>query len=212
MTDIIHRLSSRQNDRTENSNKNVAVSCIENPVHLEGIALGFKSEDRKLRSDCIEVFTLISEKRPDLIAPFFTDIVALIRDNDNKCRWEAVHTLSYITRHVPDSIMSVLPDLTELIERDNSVIVRDYALDTVARYSNTGSEAAIESFPILVTALEMYHERHAKQIFEGFINILNHELKYCTEIKRLVEPYLTCNKKVAANLAKKIIKKIENER
>lgn len=185
MTDIIHRLSSRQNDRTENSNKNVAVSCIENPVHLEGIALGFKSEDRKLRSDCIEVFTLVSEKRPDLIARFFTDIVALISDTDNKCRWEALYIpYSYITRHVPDSIMSVLPDLTELIERDNSVIVRDYALDTVASYSNTGSELAIESFPILVTALEMYHERHAKQIFEGFINILNHELKDCTEIKR----------------------------
>ncbi|MGE5355417.1 MAG: hypothetical protein ACM3PT_04195 [Deltaproteobacteria bacterium] len=210
MDEILNRLSSRQSDRTENSNRKVATICVENPALLNAISSGFESSDRKLKSDCIEVFTMVSEKTPEEVAPFFPKISKMIFERDNKTRWEAVHTLSFITSLVPHEIKTILPDLAEMIEKDNSVIVRDYALDIVARYAGSGAKEAAESFPILVSALDIWEERHAKQVFNGFINIIKHQPALKSKIKSISEQYTECKKKLAADLAKKILKLIEN--
>ena len=62
--EILNQLSSRKGDKTENSNKIVAEKCIANPRLLAEIAGGFVETQcvASLPSDCIEVFTLVSEK------------------------------------------------------------------------------------------------------------------------------------------------------
>lgn len=207
--EILNQLSSRKGDNTEQSNKLVAEQCIQNPELLKDIIKGFSEKDKKLQSDCIEVFTMVSETHPDIIVPFAENILPLLASKENKTRWEAVHTLSYIAGKIPGIIFSVLPELQELIEKDKSIIVRDYTIDTVANYAGTGKDSSEKSFGILKSALELWGERHAKQVFRGFYNILEHQPSYQSEIKRLTEPYLDAGKKVVAAEAKKLMKKIE---
>jgi hypothetical protein len=209
--EILNQLSSVQGDKTEKSNKIVAEKCIETPDLLKDIATGFLSTNKKLQSDCIEVFTMVSENHPDLIVRLADKVLPLLKNKETKTRWEAVHTLSYIADKIPDIIFSILPDLHELIEKDKSTIVRDYSIDTVSNFAGFNKDSSEKAFGILKTALDLWEEKHAKQVFKGFNNILDNQSLYKTEIRKIVEPYLDAKKNVVIKKAKKIIKRIEKQ-
>jgi len=207
--EILNQLSSRKGDKTEIANRLVAEKCIANPKILAEIAIGLEETDKKLQSDCIEVFTIVAEVKPEFIVPYAENILPLLYSKETKTRWEAVHTLSFIADKIPDIIVSVLPALQSLVEKDKSTIVRDYAMDTVANYAKVSAETSEKSYEILKFALELWGEKHAKQVFKGFSNVLSNCSDYNAEINLLVQPYLTANKKIVATEAKKIVKRIE---
>jgi hypothetical protein len=61
----------------------------------------------------------------------------------------------------------------------------------------------------LKSALDLWGEKHAKQVFRGFNFVLDNGLDCKTEINALVQPYLSASKKVVVSEAKKIIKRTE---
>jgi len=71
---------------------------------LHSVAAGFKSKDKKVQSDCIEVFTIISVNYPELIVPFVDKVAQPIDNKEIKTRWETVHTLAFIADKTPESI------------------------------------------------------------------------------------------------------------
>jgi hypothetical protein len=146
---------------------------------------------------------------PEFVVSYADNIAPLLSSKDSKIRWEAAHTLSYIADKIPDMIVVILPALQSLIEKDHSVIVRDYAMDTVANYAKVSADASRKSYEILKFALELWGEKHAKQAFKGFNYVLDncHDCK--AEINMLVQPYLGATKKIVAAEAKKIIKRTE---
>jgi len=207
--EIIHQLSSQKGDKTEDCNKIVAEKCVANPQLINEIVAGLKDDDKKLQSDCIEVLTLVAEKMPGLVVPYFDDIIPLISSKETKTRWEAVHTLAYIAEIIPDGIFIVLPALKSLIEKDKSTIVRDYAIDTVANYAKVSAETSGNSYALLKYALELWGEKHARQVFRGFNYVVDNLPDNKAEIKILVQPYLNADKKIVATEAKKLIKRTE---
>jgi len=207
--EILNQLSSQKGDKTEIANKLVAEKCVVNPKILAEIAIGLEDKDKKLQSDCIEVFTLVSEVKPEFIVPYADNVLPLLYSKETKTRWEAVHTLSFIADKIPDIIFSVLPTLQSLAEKDKSTIVRDYAMDTVANYAKVSAETSEKSYKILKFILELWGEKHAKQVFKGFNYVLDNCSNYKKEINLLVLPYLTASKKIVATEANKIVKRIE---
>jgi hypothetical protein len=206
---ILNQLSSQKGDKTEIANRLVAEKCIANPKLLAEIAIGLKVQDKKLQSDCIEVFTFVAEVKPEFVVPFAENILPLLHSKETKARWEAVHTLSFIAEKISDTVFSVLPVLQSLVEKDKSTIVRDYAMDTIANYAKVSAETSTNAYEILKFALELWGEKHAKQVFKGFNFVLDNCPDCKVEIHKLVQPYLSANKKIVTNEAKKIIKRIE---
>ena len=209
--EILNQLSSQKGDKTEIANRLVAVKCIANPRALAEIAIGLEDKDKKLQSDCIEVFTFVSEVKPEFIVPYADNILPLLYSKESKTRWEAVHTLSFIAEKIPDIIFSILPILQSLVEKDKSTIVRDYTMDTVANYAKVSAETSENSYELLKYALELWGEKHAKQVFKGFNNVLYNCTDFKAEINLLVQPYLKASKKIVAAEAKKIIKRTEKQ-
>ena len=209
--EILNQLSSQTGDKTEDSNKMVAEKCIANPHLLAEISVGLEDKNKKLQSDCIEVFTMVSEKKPEFIVPYAGNIVPLLSSKQSKTRWKTVHTLSYIANKIPDIISSILPVLQSLIEKDESTIVRDYAVDTIANYAQISVETSEETYELLKFTLELWGEKHARQVLRGFNHVLDNISDYKAEISSLVQPYLSANKKVVATEAKKIVKRTERE-
>ena len=207
--DILSQLSSQKGDRTEDCNKIVAEKCITSPRLLADIAVGLEDKDKKLQSDCIEVFTLVAEKKPELAVPYADNIVPLLSSKESKTRWEAAHTLSFIAEKTPDDIFPILPVLQSLIENDHSTIVRDYSIDTIANYAKVSIETSEKSYELLKYALELWGEKHARQVLRGFNYVLDNCSDNKAEINLLVQPYLSANKKIVATEAKKIIKRTE---
>jgi len=207
--EILNQLSSQKGDKTETANRLVAEQCTANPKLLAEIAVGLEDNDKKLQSDCMEVFTFVSEVKPESVVPYADNILPLLYSKETKTRWETVHTLSFIAEKIPDMILSVLPVLQSLVEKDKSTIVRDYAMDTVANYAKVSAGTSEKAYELLKYALELWGEKHAKQVFKGFNYVLDNCPDFKVEISLLVQPYLTANKKIVATEAKKIIKRIE---
>jgi len=207
--ETLKQLSSQKGDKTEGSNQIIAEKCIANPRMLTEIAVGLEDTDKKLQADCMEVFTFVAEKKPEFVVPYADNILPLLYSKETKVRWEAIHTLSFIADKIPDVVSSILPVLQSLIEKDKSTIVRDYAADTIANHAKTSVETSEEAYKILKFILNLWGEKHAKQVFKGFNYVLDNIPNYKAEINLLVQPYLSANKKVAATEAKKIIKRIE---
>jgi len=207
--EILNQLSSQKGDKTEIANKLVAEKCIANPKLLVEIAIGLEDKDKKLQSDCIEVFTIVSETQPEFVVPYADNILPLLHSKETKTRWEAVHTLSFISEKIPDMIFSVFPVLQSLVENDKSTIVRDYAMDTIANYAKVSTETSEKSYELLKYALELWGEKHAKQVFKGFNYVLDNCADCKAEINLLVQPYLSASKKIVAAEAKKLIKRME---
>lgn len=207
--EILNRLSSRKGDRGEDSNKIVAEQCLTQPRLLADICVGLDSKDKKLQSDCIEVFTLVSEKRPEFTVPYADNVLTLLSAKETKTRWEAVHTLSYIAEQIPDIIIPVLPVLGALIENDKSTIVRDYAIDAIANHAKTNAETSREAYRYLKDALALWGEKHARQVIRGFNNVLDKLPDYKAEINSLVTPFVSANKKIVATEAAKIVKRTQ---
>ena len=166
------QLSSQSGDKTSLSNKGVAEICIHNPKLLPEIATGLTSKDIGMIKDCVEVLTLVAKKKPDFVAPFAKQIAKLLSHKNAQARWEAAHALSYVATLVPGVISSVLGRFEDLIEKDESIIVRDYSVDAVAGFAQVGKSEAEKAYPILVKALLLWNGKHAHHAFSGLESVV----------------------------------------
>ncbi len=209
MKTILSQLSTQKGERSGESNKMVAQECIKSPELLNEINTGLLEKDRKLVADCAEVMTLVSEKSPELVAPFFENLATLIKHKDNRVRWEATHTLAQITTNVPDYIQHIIPEIESIIETDKSVIVRDYCSLIFANYASINRERALEIFPKLKLTLQQWGERHAKQAFMGLMHVCSLAPELNNEINKIAEEYINTKKKTVQSIARKLLKKTE---
>lgn len=164
---ILERLSSQTGDRTEAANRAVASQCVAGPALLAEIADGLGSEDERLAGDCAEVMTLVAETRPELVVPYAERLVPVLDHRYTRARWEATHTLALLAIHTPEIIQGLLPKVAQMIQEDESIIVRDHAVKMVANYAAMGPAEAEESYPILVDALAAWGGRHAHHALPG---------------------------------------------
>ena len=203
---ILDQLSSRRGDKTEESNRKVAEFCITAPEYLKTIIAALDDGDSSLASDCIEVCTLVSERDPSLTAPYTVSFFPLLESSVTKIRWEAAHALAYTALPAAQEIDRNMPLLRKTVENDKSTIVRDYVLDAVANFAQAGEQQASAAYPVLKSALDIWGEKHGKQVLKGMQNVLQHCPLLKTELAATAESLLTAKKGVIVKEAKKLLK------
>ncbi len=203
---IVNRLSSQVGERGENANQQVAAQCLADPDLLDEIGECLESCEAALAGDCAEVMTLVAAKRPARVRPYASGLVKLLDCNTTRVRWEAMHSLAYISEVSPEVIAAILPKLNRMIQKDKSVIVRDYAVDAVAGYAKTSPEAARASFPTLKLALGVWGGKHAGHALQGLANAAIAEPALNDEVRLLAQPCLEDPRGVVHNAAQAAIK------
>ena len=161
---IVEQLSSAKGERGQQANEKVAQKCLARPELIEEIALGLAAKDFKLAGDCAEVMTKIAEQKPELVAPHAATLFALLAHKNGRVRWESAHAFGLVAGLVPDLVEKELGKLARIIREDESVIVRDYVIDAVARFGATGRPAAKSAFPILREASDVFDGKHAARV------------------------------------------------
>ncbi len=206
---ILSKLSSQVGDRSEYSNRKVAIQCLDDPDLIAEIAEGLNSYDVALVGDCAEVLTKIAEQHPDWVAPYAESLAALLNHKSTRVRWEAMHALALVAPSAPTVIGSLLPTLAEKIRKDSSVIVRDYATDAIANYAATGDSAAEKAYPLLKEALTVWQGKHAGHALKGLTNVARRIPALHDEIFAIAEAYSHSSKGVVRKAAKELLKAIE---
>lgn len=166
---ILEQLSSQSGDHTEGSNIDVARQCLENPMLLEDIAEGLERRDADLVGDCAEVMTKVAEERPDLVAPYAEQLAPLLEHRKTRVRWEAMHAIALLAPVTPEIIRQYFDEIVTLLREDESTIARDYAVEAMGNYAQTGATEAEAAYPILLEALDLWEGKHAARALNGLV-------------------------------------------
>jgi len=209
---VLSQLSSQRGDRSEYSNRKVVIQCLDDPGLLDEIAEGLRGKNAALAGDCAEVMTMVAEDQPEWVAPYAQDLACLIAHKTTRVRWEAVHAISLIAALVPETVDPLVPTLAELIRTDSSVIVRDYAVDTLGSFAGTGKINAQKTFPLLKEALTVWDGKQAGHALAGLANLASQLPASQDELWRIAEEYSQHARGVIRKAAQKLSKVIANYR
>jgi hypothetical protein len=207
---ILNQLSSQTGDRTEYSNRKVVVQCLDDPDLLADIAAGLRHSNPAIVGDCAEVMTKVAEDQPGWVAPFAGDLSPLLGQSNTRVRWEAMHALALVAALNPKTIASLLPQLAEMLRTDKSVIVRDYATDTLAGYASTTENAAMAVFPMLEEMLTLWNGKQAGHALLGMVTVAKLLPEKHTELRHIAEEFSSFPRPVVRKAAKALLKALEN--
>lgn len=207
---ILNQLSSQVGDRTEYANRRVAALCLQDPNLIDAIAAGLEGSNAALMGDCAEVLTLVAEQHPEWAAPYAEALAARLSHKNTRVRWEAMHALALIAARTPEVIAPRLSTLGELIQRDASVIVRDYAVDAVGHYAAAGPQAAEAAYPWLVSALSAWNGKHAGHALTGLIHVARHLPDLHPKLAAIADDYARSERAVIRKAAKGLQKALKS--
>ena len=203
---ILDQLSSQTGDRTEYSNRRVAIQCQDDPDLLADIVAGLRNLEVAIVGDCAEVLTKVAEAQPDLVASSAGALVPLLSSRKTRVRWEAMHALALVSHLAPGTIDTALPQLSEILRTDKSVIVRDYATDALAGYAATSETAARAAYPLLKMMLTSWNGKQAGHALQGMRNVAAQAPALLPELRITAQEYLSFPRAVVRMAAKSLQK------
>jgi hypothetical protein len=209
--DLLSQLSSQCGDRTAEADKAVAAKCLAEPRLLADIAAGLTSPDANLLADCAEVMTEVALEKPQLVAPYAAALVPLLPHKTTRVRWEATHALALIAHLRPDVIAGILPILARAIEDDKSIIVRDYSVDAVGNYAQTGSVKMRQVYPILKRSTQVWAGRHVGHALMGLKHVAANTPELRGEIVALAQKYVEDKRGVVRKTANRLVKEFRKK-
>jgi hypothetical protein len=206
MMSILDQLATHQTPHNGEANRAVAQACSLEPGLLFEIAAGLASADAGLAGDCAEVMTMLAEQHPELVAPYAGSLAGLLNHKKTRVRWEAMHALAFCAPRVPELIASLLPRLDEIIVADESIIVRDYAVDAVSRYAGLGPAEAQRAYPILRMACSAWDGKHAGHALTGLRQVALRQAAPAAELRAMAEQSITAPRAVIRKAAGDLLK------
>jgi hypothetical protein len=207
--DILNRLSSQAGDRS--GNHKVAAQCLEDQTLITEIIAGLEDKDNKIVVDCAEVLTEVAKLQPGWVVPYGHLFPRLLNNKNNRARWEGMHCLALIAEWIPEVILPILNQLNQIIVSDKSVIVRDYAIDTIGSYAKASEEAARTAFPLLERSLKIWEGKHAQHALEGLCNVVAAMPELKPQVQAIALEYANHNRGTVKKSARKLLRLVKSE-
>jgi len=164
---VLDKLSSAFNRRDEVPNQELAqvIAQSADKKAVNELVENLRNKSKAIQNDCIKVLYEIGELKPDLIANYLDNFLALLNHKNNRLQWGAMTALNCITTTKPKEICGNLLQIMDVTE-NGSVITRDYGVNilinlaSVPRYAKNAISLLIEQLLKSPTnQLPMYAER-----------------------------------------------------
>ena len=132
-TSVLSLLASALNRRDEQPNIELAARIVERndadavKELIEG--LGHKKKD--IRYDCVKALYEIGARQPAMVAPYFSNFLALLDSRDNRLQWGGMTALSAIADEAPEPMFQALGHIAAADK--GSVVTRDHAVKIMSR-------------------------------------------------------------------------------
>ncbi len=187
---IIDELSTSKGLNGGEANTLVAIKCVGNPDLLIELNKAINPKETKILGDICEVLTETAKIKPELISPFKETLLELIYHKNGRIQWESMHALALIAHLIPDVIDEKIVSIYAFIESSKGVIVRDYAVDTLANYCSVSSECSNKGFPFLKKSINLWDGKHAGKVMPGLEHVFRFHPDYKDQIIELITPFL----------------------
>lgn len=132
MEDILRVLES--NSRDEKQNVLLAQNIVTKAHQEDKVSFLISSleKSKTIASNAIKVIYEIGAEKPELIAPYFLQLKALLYSKQNRLQWGAMTAINSIAHVIPDEIYPAIPELLK-VATIGSVITRDNAFEILVK-------------------------------------------------------------------------------
>jgi len=134
------------------------------------------NKDRAIQSDCIKVLYEVGYLAPDLVAPYATDFVKLLKSRNNRLVWGGMIALSTIGALAADELFPHVAEIQKAMD-DGSVITRDAGVLALAGIASTDPRYNAEIFPYLLEHLRTCRPQDVPQHSEKILPAVHSENK-----------------------------------
>ncbi|MEO5808077.1 hypothetical protein [Devosia sp.] len=139
-----------RNDEGPNVELAATLAASADTTAIDQLVNALTTASAALKSDAIKTLCEIGALRPDLIAPYAKNFVALLDDGSNRLVWGAMTALDAIASVEPRTVEVYVPRIVAAADR-GSVIAKDRCIMTLVKLSKAGD--ADRMCPILLDRL-----------------------------------------------------------
>jgi hypothetical protein len=174
---VLNKLASALNRRDEVPNQELAKHIADkgDKKAIEELAANLTNKSRDIQSDCIKVLYEIGERKPELVAPYAKDFIALLDSKNNRLQWGAMTAISAVASAAPKAIYAALPKIVDVAAK-GSVITKDHCVKILVRLGELKQHNA-DVFPLLLEQLIAAPVNQFPSYAESALTIVNDKNK-----------------------------------
>jgi|SRR3954464_12508016 HEAT repeat protein len=150
---VLSKLASALNRKDEVPNQELAKQLASKADRkaIQELIENLTNKSSAIQSDCIKVLYEIGERKPQLIAEYVKEFIALLDNKNNRLQWGAMTALSSIALEAPKIVNAGISKILS-VSNNGSVIAKDHAVNILIKLSSIKpyNETA---FPLLIKEL-----------------------------------------------------------
>ncbi len=204
---VLDRIAFFQNRRDEVPNQQLAkeLAQTENRAGIKEIAANLQNKNQSVQSDCLKVLYEIGYLKPDLIADYTPDFLALLKSKNNRMVWGAMIALATVADKKPKEIYAKLSDVTAAMDK-GTLITLVWGTKALAKVAAADKSYKQKIFPLLTAQLKkcLPHDvpMHAESILPAIDAENKQEVLSILEARKpeMTAAQLSRLKKVTKNL------------
>jgi hypothetical protein len=175
---VLNRIAFFQNRRDEVPNQQLAkeLAQTENKEGIKEIAQNLQHKNKNVQSDCLKVLYEIGYLKPDLIADYAPDFLALLQSKNNRMVWGAMIALATIADKKPKEIYAKLDEVKTAVEK-GSLITVVWGTKALAKVAAADKTYRQKIFPILTEQLKKCIPRDVPMHAESILPAVDAENK-----------------------------------
>ena len=183
---VLNKIAFYQNRRDEVPNQQLAkeLAETENKAGIKEIAMNLKHKNKSVQSDCLKVLYETGYLKPDLIADYVHEFLALLKSKNNRMVWGAMIALATIADKKPNEIYTQLDTLTTAIN-NGTLITIVWGTKALAKVAAANKTYKQKIFPILMAQLKKCIPRDVPMHAESILPAIDEENKQ--EFLRIIE-------------------------
>ena len=208
MSEIKKLLASSLGQRDEQPNIELAKSIAkaENTVAVKELIGLLDDKNKNLQSDVIKVLYEVAETKPELVAPYFDQLLALFSSKNPRMIWGAMTAIDAITEHIPEKVFEKLPEILAGADL-GAVIARDHAVGILVKLASV-KEYVTESKTLLLEQLKVSPVNQLPMYAEMILPVANASSKN-SFIPVLTSRLVDIDKESKLKRVEKVIKKLK---
>ena len=146
---VIAKLASSLGRRDETPNVELGneIAASGDKIAVQELVDNLKNKDKGIQADCIKALYEIGERKPEMVAHFAPEFIALLDSKNKRLVWGAMTAIDSITLQTPKTVFGSLAKIIAKADA-GTVITKDHAVSILAKLG-TIKEYANDCFALL---------------------------------------------------------------
>ena len=203
---LIEKFACSLNRRDEVPNQQLAKELVakNDTLSIKEVVENCSNKNKNIQSDCIKVLYEIALLKPQLIADYVKEFIALLNNKNNRMVWGAMTAIDDITLQKPKEVYAALPKIIEAADK-GSVISRDHCVGILIKLSSV-KQYSQNAFSLLLEQLETCPANQLPMYAENTMPVINENNKNVF-IKTLQSRLKEVEKETQQKRIEKVIRK-----